>query len=38
MPIRTSAPVTLLAVTPLTGWLLAADEQGAVVWAPLGSA
>jgi hypothetical protein len=33
----TGASVTLLAVTPLTGWLLAADEQGGVLWAPLGS-
>jgi hypothetical protein len=34
----TGAPVTLLAVTPLTGWLLAADEAGGVLWAPLGAA
>lgn len=33
----TGAPVTLLAVTPLTGWLLAADEEGGTLWAPLGS-
>ena len=33
----TGAPVTLLAVTSLTGWLLAADEQGGVLWAPLGA-
>jgi hypothetical protein len=33
----TGAPITLLAVTPGTGWLLAADEQGGVLWAPLGS-
>lgn len=31
------APITLLAVTPGTGWLLAADEQGGVLWASLGS-
>ncbi len=31
----TGAAVALLAVTPLTGWLLAADEQGGVLWAPL---
>ncbi|WP_333715156.1 WD40 repeat domain-containing protein [Yoonia sp.] len=33
----TGAPVTLLAVTPLTGWLLVADERGGVLWAPLGA-
>lgn len=32
----TGAPVTLLAVTPGAGWLLVADEQGGVLWAPLG--
>jgi hypothetical protein len=31
----TGAPVTLLAVTALSGWLLVADEQGGVLWAPL---
>lgn len=34
----TGAPVALLAVTALSGWMLAADEQGGVLWAPLGSA
>jgi len=33
----TGAPITLLAVTPVSRWLLAADEQGGVLWAPLGS-
>lgn len=34
----TGAPVALLAVTSGAGWLLAADEQGGVLWAPLESA
>jgi hypothetical protein len=33
----TGAAVSLLAVTPVSGWLLAADEQGGVLWAPLGA-
>ncbi|MBL9045780.1 MAG: WD40 repeat domain-containing protein [Tabrizicola sp.] len=33
----TGASILALAVTPLTGWLLAADEQGGVLWAPLGA-
>lgn len=33
----TGAAITLLAVTPQTGWLLAAQEQGGVLWAPPGS-
>ena len=32
----TGAAITLLAVTPLSGWVLAADEQDGVLWAPLG--
>jgi hypothetical protein len=31
----TGAAIVLLAVTPLSGWLLAADEDGGVLWAPL---
>jgi hypothetical protein len=34
----TGAPITLLAVTPLTGWLLSADEDGGVLWAPMAAA
>lgn len=34
----TGVPIVLLTVTPVTGWLLAADEQGSVLWAPLGAA
>lgn len=29
----TGAAITLLAVTPQTGWLLAADDRGGVLWA-----
>jgi hypothetical protein len=29
----TGAAIVLLAVTPLSGWLLAADEDGGVLWA-----
>lgn len=32
------APITHLVVTPGTGWLLAAAEDGVVLWAPLGRA
>jgi hypothetical protein len=34
----TGAAITLLAVTTLSGWLVAADEDGGVLWAPLGAA
>lgn len=34
----TGAPVTLLAVMPQGGWMLAADEQGSVLWASLAPA
>ena len=34
----TGAAIVALAVTPLSGWLFAADADGAVLWAPLGAA
>jgi WD40 repeat protein len=34
----TGVAIALLAVAPRSGWLLAADEAGGVLWAPLGSA
>lgn len=35
---RSGAAITHLVVTPDTGWMLAAAEDGLVLWAPLGAA